>query len=44
MDERRKWQNAISEVGRKKYRNLRNLLKGTTDKPRKITLKTNVAS
>jgi hypothetical protein len=31
----RKCQNAISEVGRKNYRKLRKLLKGTTEKPRK---------
>jgi hypothetical protein len=38
FDGRKKWQNEISEVERKNYRNLRNLLKGTTDKPIKNTL------
>jgi hypothetical protein len=35
MDGRRKWQNAISEVVRKNYRNLRNSLKGTGYKPKR---------
>jgi len=43
MDGRRKWQNAVSEVRRKNYRNLRNLLKGTTDKPINNTLRTCVS-
>ena len=43
MDGRLEWQNAISEIGRKNCRNLRNVLKGTTDNPRKYTLRTYVA-
>jgi len=43
MAGRRKWQNAGSEVERKNYRNLRNLLKGTTEMPRKNTLRKFVA-
>jgi hypothetical protein len=44
MDGRREWQNGVSEVRRKNYRNQRNLLKGTTDKLRKNTLRTYVLS
>jgi len=43
MNERRKWQNAISGVGRKNYSKLSNLLKPITDKSRKNTLRTYVA-
>jgi hypothetical protein len=43
MDERLKWQNAISELGRKNYRNLRNVLKRTTGSPRKYTMIISVA-
>jgi hypothetical protein len=39
MDGQRKWQNVINEVGRKNYRNLRNVLKRPTDKSRKNTLR-----
>jgi len=44
MNERRKCQNAISEVGRKNCSKLSNLLKRTTDKQRNNTLRTYVAS
>ena len=43
MDGRRKWQKAISELERKNYRNLRYLLKGTTETRRKNTLRIYVA-
>jgi hypothetical protein len=43
MDGRRKWQNAVSKVERKNYRNLRNLLTGAKEKLRKNTLRKFVA-
>ena len=36
MDGQRKWQNAVREVERKNYRNLRNILKGTTEKQESV--------
>jgi hypothetical protein len=43
MNGRRKRQNDINEVRIKNYRNRRELLKGTTDKPRRNTFRTYVA-
>jgi hypothetical protein len=43
MDGRLKWQNAVSEIGRKDYRKLRNVLNGTTGSPISYTLIISVA-
>ena len=37
MDERRKWKNVNTEEGRKNYRRLRNELKITTEKAKRIS-------